>query len=163
MTGNDEGMSRLHRVRHQKGITPVIAIVLLLMMTVALGGAVFAWFSQMQEDFQDRAEDQINTRVSVEDLICSSADDEIRVYIKNTGDESLSLTNVDMYVRMPDSSLNSTLTETGMDWSGSDFADSGGFGSQTIPSDLENGQFYSVTFEFTQAGLETSAGGCIAE
>ncbi len=37
----------------RKAVTPVIAVVLLLMMTVAVGGVAFMWVTQMQKGMQD--------------------------------------------------------------------------------------------------------------
>jgi len=40
----------------KRGITPIIAIILLLMMTVAVSGAMFYWLSRVQGQTQGAVE-----------------------------------------------------------------------------------------------------------
>lgn len=46
----------------RKGITPVIAIVLLLMMTVAIAGVAYVWLTKVQEDIQKGTEGVIKEK-----------------------------------------------------------------------------------------------------
>lgn len=46
----------------RKGITPVIALVLLLMMTVAAAGMAYVWFMDVQEETQDTVRDSLSQR-----------------------------------------------------------------------------------------------------
>ncbi len=46
----------------KKGITAVVAIVLLLMMTVAAAGLAYMWISQMQTGTQQKTSEQLNTQ-----------------------------------------------------------------------------------------------------
>lgn len=154
----------------RKGVTPVIAIVLLLMMTVAAAGAAYTWFSQMQEQLQSRATADLQSELTVRDLRCNAKpDNTIVISLSNSGSTSLDLDDVDVFVRGSDGHLNSTIT--GRDWSGSGFESPGGFGEVTV--DLSNagtgstflveGRFYKVEADFSQAHYELNGGGCLAE
>lgn len=46
----------------KKGITAVVAIVLLLMMTVAAAGLAYMWISSMQTDTQQKTTQQLNAQ-----------------------------------------------------------------------------------------------------
>lgn len=153
----------------RKGITPVVAIVLLLMMTVAAAGAAFTWFSQMQEQVQDRASSELNRQLEVRDLVCDSANDQIEISISNTGSTTIPLSGVSVFVRDSTGHLNTTITDR--DWSGNAFGDPGGFGTVTVDvtqgSDataLYAGAFYDIEVDFTnvEGGYTLPAGGCVA-
>lgn len=45
----------------RKGITPIIAVVLLLMMTVASAGLAWAWLQSMQTSTQEKMEQQVKS------------------------------------------------------------------------------------------------------
>ena len=74
----------------RKGITPVIALVLLLMMTVAAAGMAYIWFQDVQQETQDTVSDSLAERtgqmagaVSI-DAVYEDAD-VTQVAIRNTG------------------------------------------------------------------------------
>ncbi len=74
----------------RKGITPVIAIVLLLMMTVAAAGMAYVWIMSIQEDIAADTErdlanfnKQKNARLSISAVWNDSGD--ISMIIKNAG------------------------------------------------------------------------------
>lgn len=46
----------------RKGITPVIALVLLLMMTVAAAGMAYVWFMSVQEETQTTVQESLSER-----------------------------------------------------------------------------------------------------
>lgn len=90
-----------------KGITPIIATVLLLMMTVAAAGAAYVWMNSLQDQIQKEVE---NTAGSLADSSrlefqfryrkCNSTDSTAEVYLENTGQAKInqgpvSLTLVD--------------------------------------------------------------------
>lgn len=75
----------------RKGITPVIAIVLLLMMTVAAAGMAYVWIMSLQEGIAAdtdadiaRLQDQKNTRLEIVSVYNTSAG-EMNFIIKNAG------------------------------------------------------------------------------
>ncbi len=46
-----------------KGITPIIAVILLLLMTVAAGAATMFWFSKLQSAIQTQTETQVSQMI----------------------------------------------------------------------------------------------------
>lgn len=156
--------------RSRKGITPVIAIVLLLMMTVAAAGAAYTWFSQMQERLQSEATRGLQTELSLRDLRCNAKPtNTMELAVSNSGSTSVDLSDVDVFIRGSAGHLNSTLLD--LDWAGSGFGDPGGFGQVTVQlsnadsgSDfLVDGKFYKVEADFPLADYTLNAGGCLAE
>jgi flagellin-like protein len=80
-----------------KGITPVIAIVLLLLITVAGVGVVYTQFNELTQNNQ--AQDQLQNQQRVQTASLSivgvnnigSSGGSLNVSIRNTGDETVSL------------------------------------------------------------------------
>lgn len=154
----------------RKGITPVIAIVLLLMMTVAAAGAAYTWFSQMQTRLQSEAASELQTELSIKDLRCNARpDNSVELAVSNSGSREVDLSEVDMFIRGSSGHLNSTLTD--LDWTGAGFEQPGGFGEVTVQLSAADsgsdfmvaGNFYQVEAEFPNADYSFSAGGCVAE
>ena len=82
----------------KKGITPVIAIVLLLMLTVASAAGAYYWITSMQSGLQENAEGTIGSasmggEYSITTLSggidCDSTSDEITVFVRNQGTLSI--------------------------------------------------------------------------
>ncbi|MCK4555007.1 MAG: hypothetical protein KAT83_00215 [Candidatus Aenigmarchaeota archaeon] len=76
----------------RKGITPVIALVLLLMMTVAAAGMAYIWFQDVQQETQDTVSDSLSQRteqmagaISIDAVYEPGVANEVRVAIRNTG------------------------------------------------------------------------------
>ncbi len=76
----------------RKGITPVIALVLLLMMTVAAAGMAYVWFMDVQEETQSTVQESLSQRTDqmagaiVIDLVYETgAATSSEVLIRNTG------------------------------------------------------------------------------
>jgi archaellum component FlaG (FlaF/FlaG flagellin family) len=161
------------------------------MMTVALAGAAFNWLDSIQSDFQDQAEERLQTSLEVRGLQCvknpdgnpATNDDELVIALKNTGTRDLSGSAVDVYVRDNNGDLYTVisaldLTDTsssrwewvsGMVSPPSDgFLASGGFGQMTVklPSSaqLTANKFYTSTAEFTNSRIQPKQlGGCVAK
>jgi flagellin-like protein len=170
-----------HRRGLRKGVTPVIAIVLLLMMTVAAAGAAYTWFSQMQNRLQSEATSGLQTELSVKDIVCDASSDEIRLSLKNSGSTLVDVSDVDVFIRGSDGHLNATVQDA--DWTGSgpsgtgcgsatcEFADAGGFDEATIQlSNADTGsgflvesKFYKVEADFSLSDYTLNAGGCLAD
>jgi flagellin-like protein len=79
----------------KKGITPIIAIILLLMMTVAVAGAAFFWLSRIQnqlqggvESFQGTLMTQIASKVDVVDADYSNSTN-LTIFFQNTGNTKI--------------------------------------------------------------------------
>ena len=89
-------------INSKKGITPIIAIILLLMMTVAVAGAAFFWLSRIQnqlqggvESFQGTILTQVASSVDVVDVgyINASGDQNMTIYLQNTGNTEIPLSD----------------------------------------------------------------------
>ena len=75
-----------------KGITPIIAVILLLLMTVAAGAATMFWFSKLQSAIQTQTETQISQMVGrmavqfkIIDWYADTNNNYINVTISNIG------------------------------------------------------------------------------
>lgn len=170
-----------YRSVSRKGVTPVIAIVLLLMMTVAAAGAAYTWFSQMQENLQSEATAGLQTELSVKDMVCDADADEIRLSLKNSGSTSIDVSDVDVFIDGSDGHLNATVQDADWTSSGSsgtgcgsatcEFADAGGFDEATIQLSnadtgsgfLVEGKFYTIEADFSLSDYTLNAGGCLAD
>ncbi|MFB6076544.1 MAG: archaellin/type IV pilin N-terminal domain-containing protein, partial [Candidatus Nanohaloarchaea archaeon] len=128
----------------RSGITPVVAIVLLLMMTVAAAGAAYTWFSQMQSQVQERATQTLQTDMEVKDLRCDSSTDKIEVAIKNSGSTEIELTNTDLFVRDSTGHLNITMTSLDLSTDSGNALCSGGSAGCSFKSP---GKFDTATFD----------------
>ncbi|MAH42375.1 hypothetical protein CL614_01465 [archaeon] len=83
----------------RKGITPVISVVLLLLITVAVIGIAFTWFMSTTQDLADDAENSTETIVArfrgdfqIEGM---NGND---VYIRNAGNEVLNIESLSVFV-----------------------------------------------------------------
>jgi len=169
-------------VRVRKGITPVIAIVLLLMMTVAAAGGAYAWLTQLQEQFQNQAEEDVERGIDITDLRCynDQGTGTVEVFFSNSGTTQLDLNPIDLNVRSASTSnVNYTLTRTSIGLaqnqlsdqvffeteSGEDFADPRSSAAYTIGLDdsMEVGQRYEMEFIFTDENSEAVTSTCQAE
>lgn len=156
---------RPNLVFERSGLTPIVSIVLLLMMVVALTGALFTWMTQIQEGTQDEFADQFQTSVEPRAIDCihhEEDDDVISMSLRNTGEQPLDATAVDVYVYDQDQTLDMLMTE---DWSDKLFTEPGDFDDVEVITEnqFEPDAFYTVTVEFPHDNEEVRAGGCIAE
>jgi len=80
--------------RKRKGITPVIAIVLLLLVTVGAVGVVYTQFQELVEDpdtdFLDEVETSIQSVTRQSDTV--NGEDGVQIRIQNSGDDEYNLT-----------------------------------------------------------------------
>ena len=85
----------------RKGITPVIAVVLLLMITVALIGFAFIWFQGVWESVSDSTgkniEDEVNKMTQTIKIDNIDITNRV-VYIRATGSNSIPKPEVSVYV-----------------------------------------------------------------
>lgn len=70
---------------HRKGITPVIAIILLLLITISMVGFAFVWFSRVATISAERAENQTLEQFSAQ---------EKKIRIDNAKGTSASIRNI---------------------------------------------------------------------
>lgn len=83
-------------INGQKGITPIIAIILLLMMTVAVAGAAFFWLSRIQNQLQGGVESYQGTiftsmasAVNVVDADYDATHVNLTIFFQNTGNTKI--------------------------------------------------------------------------
>lgn len=162
------------------GITPVVSIVMLLMMTIAATGAAYSWFDQIQQDIQDKAKNKLETSIELRDLQCikDSNGDHMLIALKNTGKRDIRGDSVDLYVYDNNGELYAAITnqnwETGANWqmaspSGEGFLTAGGFGQVLVdmPSDAQfsdiSNDFFTVNIAFPNSDISKPLSGCVAE
>ncbi len=88
----------------RKGITPVIAIVLLLMMTVAAAGMAYMWIMSLQEDMEETANEGIakqrrdaSAAITIESVWMDSAGLDIQFVIRNSGTYTFTATELGQF------------------------------------------------------------------
>ena len=155
--------------KSKKGITPVIAIVLLLMMTVAAAGAAFVWITEISEKFREKTSQRLGKELKIKSISCE--DNNIDVFISNTGDKVIDVVPVNVIVYdystgKANSSLSLSKSET--------FRDAGGIAAFTSPgewdqreitldNEFQEGKTYTVEFEFPQDSMEPLSEECKAD
>ncbi len=88
----------------RKGITPVIAIVLLLMMTVAAAGMAYVWIMSLQEDVRVIADEGVEDMKIVSSVSLSfeavheDAGNMIEFTLRNTGKHGFSSGELDQFI-----------------------------------------------------------------
>ncbi len=95
--------ARLIVFSSKKAITPIIAIILILMMVVAIGGAMFYWLTRIQgqsqggiESFQGRFFTTAATQANVLRVFYNgtrAVDEVMLLYVQNIGNSNIPLTN----------------------------------------------------------------------
>ena len=88
-------------MKMRKGITPVISVVLLLMITVALVGFAFVWFQGIWQNVADTTGtgittqvDIMNTRVAIENINSVTN----KITIRNTGSVNVATNSLSFYI-----------------------------------------------------------------
>jgi len=90
--------------KSKKAISPIIAVILLLMMTVAVAGAAFFWLSRIQgqmqggvESYQSKIFENIASRVDVIDADykydTSGGTENLTIFLHNTGNSKIPISN----------------------------------------------------------------------
>ncbi|MBI5347248.1 MAG: hypothetical protein HZB66_01415 [Candidatus Aenigmarchaeota archaeon] len=84
-----------------KGITPVIAIVLLLMITIAMVGFAFVWFQGMWRTTSETTGSQITAQqeammktIVIDNVACTTG----KIYVRNTGSKEIAASEMSVYV-----------------------------------------------------------------
>ncbi|MDI6721791.1 MAG: hypothetical protein QMD85_05335 [Candidatus Aenigmarchaeota archaeon] len=88
-----------------KGITPVIAIILLLLITISMVGFAFVWFSRVQQTSSQQIERQLQAdidraakKVAIEVLVPSTTDVAGSVMLRNIGTVATKAGELKLYV-----------------------------------------------------------------
>ena len=106
---------------NSKGITPIIAVILLLMMTIAIAGLAYTWLQRTQTAIQTSTENttatllaglKVTLKVDGFNTTCtaSSSVASVRIYGRNAGTEAAK--NIQLYVdnALTNITSNSTLS-----------------------------------------------------
>src|SRR3989344_8479748 len=131
--------SHLELLFNKKGITPIIAVILLLMMTIAIAGLAYTWIQKLQQTSATNVENstaalssslRVSLRVEGYNITCTqSAGQHIRIYGKNAGTEVAN--NLQLYVDdifIPDASNITLNPGTTTSWLLSNQTSIGGVG-----------------------------------
>ncbi|HIJ98903.1 TPA: hypothetical protein H1005_03080, partial [archaeon] len=84
--------------RHRKGVTPIIAVILLLMMTIAIAGLSYVFIQRYQSNLQSTTENvtkrseqafKVNLKVEGYNTTCGNASSWVlvRINVRNSGAE----------------------------------------------------------------------------
>lgn len=89
-----------------KGVTEVVAIILILMITIALAALAYAWFSGIFSDIMGAAASSLSrssksmaTQFKVDNVLYVVSDNMLYVSIRNTGDQNFNATKSTFYIR----------------------------------------------------------------
>lgn len=128
----------------RRGITPVVAIALLLGMTVAAAGGSYSYLTSTIESGQERTGATLNTEVVVRDLQCRGST--VTAYLKNRGSTGLETTQLDTYLYAGDTLLD----DAAVNVSGAAFLQPSGLGRIDVVYEaaLTNGEQHTVRFDF---------------
>ncbi len=84
----------------KKGITPIIAVILLLMMTVAVAGAAFYWLVKIQggmqsgtESYQGRLTERMSGKAGIAAVHYDRSNKLLKLYLQNQGNTEVPLTD----------------------------------------------------------------------
>lgn len=132
----------------RRGITPVIAIALLLGMTVTASGGAYAWITQTTEQAQDEASQGLRTALTVKEVRCGGQ--QALVALTNTGDREVAATDVQAVLYRGDE----LLTTADLSLSDRAFTGPGGFDRVRInfSEPFEAGYRHRLDLRFRDAG-----------
>lgn len=81
-----------------KGITPVIAIILLLLITISMVGFAFVWFTRVSELATQQTEEQLKKQLETQSMNIRidsvTKTSPLNVQIRNTGSTSIPLKSI---------------------------------------------------------------------
>ncbi len=142
----------------RRGITPVVAIALLLGMTVVASGGAYTWITATTGEAQDDAAEQLSTELAVKELTCSGK--YLSLTLKNSGDRDIQGKDAQIFLRQDGGLVEDIET----DLSGNTFTTAGGLGDirETFTTFMAVRTAYQIEIDFPRSDyrLETT---CTAE
>lgn len=82
----------------QKGITPVIAIILLLLITISMVGFAYVWFNRVLTSTTEKTSNQLNNQISSQGKTIKIDNiGDTTISIRNTGSETILSNDLTMY------------------------------------------------------------------
>ena len=147
----------------KKGITPIVAIILLLMMTVAAAGTSFYWLikiqSQMQggtEQYQENVFDRLASTVNWLDADYNATSEVLTIYLQNVGTTDIPLDNATAdptTTWLLKDSEQVTVCESKFDGSGRNIDCQSGCGTST---ELSSSASTSITLNLSGSNCDVS-------
>lgn len=146
--------------RQRKGITPVVAIVLVLMMTVAIASAAGFWINGILQDEMDEGGTQLSTEMNLVGLDCEDGD--LNWTITNVGDAEVDATNtvISAFNTSTDNLVTTTTRDGGILASGDVWTSTGGYTGEYGFLPTSEGTSYEIEFEFASHIGNTVRGMC---
>ena len=128
----------------KKGITPVIAVILLLMMTVAVAGAAFYWLVKIQggmqggtESYEGKLVERMAGYVGVAAVYYDRSNKLLKIHLQNQGNTEIPLTDSNAPPTTTWILINSARqTVCSGDWSGNSAA--GGYNAKCTGSGCDD-------------------------
>lgn len=150
----------------RKGITPIVAVILLVMITVTMAGAALAFMTNTIDIFQGSADDEIGKDkfdLVVKDYYCYNGTNKLMVSIKNDGEKKLDTSFADILVYSDNKIV--TTEQKSEDFRGANFSLQGDYqepmnvslSGYTFNTDKNN---YNVVIEFVVDGVEKELPNC---
>lgn len=141
-----------HKQRQKKGITPIIAIVILLLITIAIAGVAYTFITGVVTNTAGKT-------VQVTGVSCSAAGS-IVIYFQNVGTDAVSVpdaNNGDVQVKngvCVTGTCASSLPGTAVTFAGdvSDSVAGGSSASVTVPCDITGAGPSTCKYDFLVAG-----------
>ena len=135
---------------NRKGITPVISVVLLIMLTVAITGGAYYWMTNVQSSLQENVGASIQgsaelatASFSIVSVSCDSTTEEIKIIGLNTGTQTLDASKAIITISSIEGSVLGTLVDLN---GGASISPGGSFTVTTSDEtwDLASGTAYSA-------------------
>jgi hypothetical protein len=80
-----------------KAVTPLISVILLLLITIAMVGFTYTWFTRVSADVTNQTssaiEDERGKRLVIDDVLLNT-----NVYLRNIGTKSIGADEVQFYI-----------------------------------------------------------------
>lgn len=128
------------------GVTPVLAVVVLIGISLVMAAGAFLWMTETTGDVRDRAEGDTTLRVI--DSACDTG--AFAIGLENAGDAALRSDHANLYVYTVGENLVESVND--IDISGMEFRQPEGQDTLRLflPSFIEAGQSYTYEVEFPQ-------------
>ncbi len=149
---------------NRKGITPVIAIILLLMITVAGAGAAGVWIMHIQNDLKTTTIKRLETKLEVLQSDCEAGTPNLNLILINSGKRPVDMIPFDIIVynsggkvtSLTRTRVNETYISDSAAWK--EAQTPGGYTGEvtiTMNDDFIEGEYYSsILLRFPEADYE---------
>ncbi len=142
----------------RSGLTPVVAVAILMGMAVVAAGGAYSWVQMVQQEGLDEASRNIDTELTVKDITC--ADATVELAVKNSGGRDITAQTATFYLYQEGDLLDTVQKDV----AGEGMLDAGGLSQFGVPftTYLVPGTGYQVEMEFAGADYMLERG-CTGE